>query len=185
MTPGESLGFSLVIRPLLKPEREGWLYTAATVGLSDVIGAGAAIEWPDQIYRDHDLAAAVGIHAELGPSAVLWAVVNVLITKADPPRAPVLAAAIEAIEHRMDETTDIVLRDYLDRVRTIGRAVRARMIPLGPGGPEVRGRAVGSLMDGALLLETPKGNRVAVRPQNLGLLEEWKEDQDPDAASID
>ena len=46
------------------------------------------------------------------------------------------------------------------------------MIPLGPGGPEVVGRAAAALKDGALVIETGEGRRVAVRPQSLGLLEE-------------
>ncbi len=181
ITP-DGLAFSLVIRPVLKPEREGWLYSAATVGLADVLGSDAAIEWPDQVYQDEQVAAAVGIHTELGPSVILWSVVNVLIAEAGTARAETVASLVRAIESRIAEPADIVLREYLRRSRTIGRPVRARMIPLGPGGPEVKGKAVGSVMDGALLLETPKGNRVAVRPQHLGLLEDWT-DQVPDDAS--
>lgn len=179
VTPGDSLAFSLVARPTMKHEREGWLYTAATTAVADVIGDTAAIEWPDRVYLDDELAGNVGIHAELGPAVVLWAVVNVLIPHTDPPRGPLLAQLIEAIEHRVNAPTDEVLRDYLPRLRTIGRRVRARMIPMGPAGPQVTGTARGSLMDGALLIETPKGNRVAIRPQNLGILEDWNgDDQD-------
>lgn len=42
---------------------------------------------------------------------------------------------------------------------------------MGPGGPEVVGEAVGILADGGLVLLTARGNRVAVPPHNLGLLE--------------
>lgn len=184
VTPGGSVGFSLVVRPTMKHDREGWLYTAATSGIADVLGDDAVIEWPDGVYLGADRAGSVGIHAELGPNVVLWAVVNVLIPRADPPRGPLVARLVHAIEARMDAPTDEVLRDYLPRLRTIGRGVRARMIPMGPAGPQVTGKAVGSLMDGALLLETPKGNRVAIRPQNLGILEDWEsDDQDPEPTS--
>ncbi|MDP9069479.1 MAG: hypothetical protein M3N53_14215 [Actinomycetota bacterium] len=181
VTPGNTLAFSLVVRPTMKHEREGWLYTAATTALGDVIGEAATIEWPDRVYLDDELAGSVGVHAELGPAVVLWAVVNVLIPHAEPPRGPLLARLVEAIEGRIAAPTDEVLRDYLPRLQTVGRGVRARMIPMGPAGPQVTGTAVGSLMDGALLLETPRGNKVAIRPQNLGILEEWN-GNDQDAA---
>ncbi|MFP5353199.1 MAG: biotin--[acetyl-CoA-carboxylase] ligase [Actinomycetota bacterium] len=184
VTPGRTLAFSLVVRPTMKAEREGWLYTAATSGVADIVGEDVAIEWPDALFVDERVAARVGVHAELGSNVVLWAVVNVLIPDAEPPRGPLLARIVSAIEARMEAPTDEVLRDYLPRLRTIGRGVRARMIPLGPGGPQVTGKAVGSLMDGALLLETPKGNRVAIRPQNLGILDDWTgDDQDSEPAS--
>jgi len=46
------------------------------------------------------------------------------------------------------------------------------MIPMGPGGPEIIGEAVDVLADGSLVVLTARGSRVAVPPQNLGLLEE-------------
>lgn len=186
VSPGVTLAFSLVVRPTMKPEREGWLYTAAISGIADVVHPLAAIEWPDRVYFEDEPAGSVGVHAELGPNVVLWAVINVLIPHAEHPRGPLLARLVQAIESRLAAPTDEVLRDYLPRLRTIGRGVRARMIPMGPAGPQVSGKAVGSLMDGALLIETPRANRVAVRPQNLGILEEWSdedEDQDPEEAT--
>lgn len=184
VTPGVTLAFSLVVRPTMKAEREGWLYTAATSGIADVVHPAAAIGWPDRVYLEDEVVGNVGVHAELGPNVVLWAIINVLIPKPQQPRGPLLERLIHAVESRLAAPTDEVLRDYLPRLRTIGYGVRARMIPMGPAGPQVAGKAVGSLMDGALLIETPKGNRVAVRPQNLGILDEWREDdQDPDEAT--
>ena len=184
VTPGVTLAFSLVVRPTMKPEREGWLYTAATSAIADVVHPEAVIEWPDRVYLEDEVAGNVGVHAELGPNVVLWAVINVLIPHAEQPRGPLLARLVDAIGSRLAAPTDEVLRDYLPRLRTIGGGVRARMIPMGPAGPQVTGKAVGSLMDGALLIETPKGNRVAVRPQNLGILDEWTgADQDPEPTS--
>jgi BirA family biotin operon repressor/biotin-[acetyl-CoA-carboxylase] ligase len=169
--PEQDLAFSLVLRPRLPPEREGWLYTVAVSGVADALGGDAVIEWPDEVRRASARAGAVGVHVELGPEGSEWAVVNVLVAGARPPRTPMLARTIEAIETRYRSPTAPVLADYLRRCETIGRAVRARLIPLGPGGPEVAGTAVSSLADGALVLETKQGNRVAVRPQHLGLLE--------------
>ena len=79
-----------------------------------------------------------------------------------------LAAAIEA---RLAAPSTRVLADYLPRCATIGRSVAARLIPLSPGGPAVTGIARTALADGALVIETPEGRRIAVRPQALGALE--------------
>lgn len=170
--PGQGLGFSLVLRPELPPEREGWLYSVAVSGIADVVGPEARIRWPDEVLREGAPAGAVGVHVELGPQRTDWAVVTALVLEAQPSRAPLLARLIAAIEDRYHGQAEAVLNDYLPRCETLGRRVRARLIPLGPSGPQVVGVAVNCLDDGALVLETDSGNRVAVRPQNLGILEE-------------
>lgn len=171
---GQGLGFSLVLRPRLPAEREGWLYTAAVCGLADVVGDEAAIHWPDLVHRrpQGPRAAAVGAHVELGPSGTLWAVVTVLFEEARPPRASLLAELVDAIEQRCNSPARTVLEDYRPRCATVGRTVRARLLPMGPGGLEVTGEAVDCVDDGALLINTESGNRVAVRPQFLGILED-------------
>lgn len=173
--PGKGLGFSLLLHPRLPAEREGWLYTVGVSALADVAGSEAAITWPDVVHRARGgpRAAALGVHVELGPTGTLWAVLTVLIEDAQPPtRANLLADAVTAIQQRSTSVPDEVLRDYTPRCATLGRTVRARLIPMGPSGPEVTGEAVDALDDGALVLLTAKGNRVAVRPQHLGMLEE-------------
>ena len=64
-----------------------------------------------------------------------------------------------------------MLADYGRRCATIGRRVRARLVPLRPGGPHVTGTALRALADGALLIEPDDGRRVAVPPPSLGVLE--------------
>ncbi len=172
VTPGMSLGFSLVLRPRLAPEREGWLYTAVLSGLADALGAETRVRWPDESWRDGALAGSVGVHVELGPGGTDWAVANVLVPEAGRSRVTLLATIVEAIEERLRSTTVSVLADYLRRCDTIGRSVEARLIPMGPGGVRIAGRAVTALADGALVLETADARRVAVRPQHLGLLAE-------------
>jgi BirA family biotin operon repressor/biotin-[acetyl-CoA-carboxylase] ligase len=172
ITRGRDLGFSLLLRPHLAPEREGWLYTVATSALADVLGEGSTIEWPDEVRRGGERIAAVGVHAELGAETGSWAVVTILVPGAPPPRSRLLAELVEAIEARYESPSRAVLDDYLERSETLGRTVRARLIPLGPNGQEVTGRAVSSLKDGALVIETAEGRRMVVRPQALGLLEE-------------
>jgi BirA family biotin operon repressor/biotin-[acetyl-CoA-carboxylase] ligase len=168
--PGRSLAFSMVLRPRMPAEREGWTYTVATSGLADVIGG--TIEWPDEVRSGGDLAGAVGVYTELGPAGTAWAVVNVFVSDAPPPRGPLLARVVDAIEARYHSSASGVLAEYLPRCETIGRRVRARLVPLGPSGVKVTGRAVRTLTDGALVVETAEGRPVAVRPQNLGVLED-------------
>lgn len=171
--PSDDLGFSLVLRPQLPVDREGWLYTVATSGLADMSGGDATIEWPDAVLGDDGApAGAVGVHVELGAEETEWAVVTVHVIGAGHARPYALARIIEAIEHRYRDEAEAVLVDYRPRCATFGREVRARLIPLRPGGPEVAGQAVDSLADGALVIETEGGSRVAVRPQSLGMLEE-------------
>ncbi|MFN2489509.1 MAG: biotin--[acetyl-CoA-carboxylase] ligase [Actinomycetota bacterium] len=171
VVPGRSLGFSLIVRPELPAEREGWLYTVASSGLADHIGEDAVIEWPDDVFLCDERVASVGVNAELGPGRVRWAVLNVLVRRVAGARDLALASTVERIERRLEAAPDGVLEDYLPRCRTIGRRVTARMIPLGPAGPQVTGSAAGALMDGALSIATEEGRRVAVRPQSLGILE--------------
>jgi BirA family biotin operon repressor/biotin-[acetyl-CoA-carboxylase] ligase len=173
---GRGLGFSIVLRPELPPEREGWLYVVVSVALADALADAAddvGFDWPDTVTTADGAAvlARLGVFVELGPARTEWAVATVLVEDAAPPRGPLLARLAAAVEARLGEPADAVLAAYTPRCRTVGRSVRARMIPLGPGGPAVVGGAVGVLADGALVLVTPRGNRVAVRPPNLGVLE--------------
>jgi len=171
---GRGLGFTLLQRPEdLSPEREGWPYVAALLALHDAAGEDAAVlEWPDTMLAPTGaVLARLGIYVELGPGGIQWVSVTVLVEDGGPPRAPLLARLVAAVEHRLAQPPKSVLADYLPRCSTLGRTVRARMLPLGPDGPEVTGAAVDVLPDGALVLLTARGNRVAVLPQYLGLLE--------------
>ncbi len=178
--PEHDVCFSLVLRPELPVTREGWLYTVAVSGLADR-HEDAAITWPDEVHTARGRAAAVGAWVELGPNGVRWAVLTVLLSgvgadgAAD--RAAELARAVQAIEHRLAADADDVLTDYRARCDTLGRRVRARMIPLGPAGPQIEGEAADVLSDGALTIRTDRGNRVAVRPQNLGVLDVLSPDE--------
>jgi len=171
--PGIGLGFTMILRQNLEPEREGWPYVAALMGLSDVVGLGGRLLWPDAVTGPEDeVVARLGAYVELGPMRTEWVTVTALVEDVTPPRGPLLASLLPALEARFSASADEVLADYLPRCATIGQQLRARLIPMGPGGPEVTGEAVDVLADGALVLFTAKGNRVAVPPQNLGMLEQ-------------
>lgn len=172
--PGVGLGFTLVVRPELAPEREGWPYVPSLLGLHDVLGTSdSGVVWPDTVCTGTGEALArLGVFVELGPSRTEWATATVLVEGVAPPRAPLLARLVEAMEQRMQQAEEQVLADYRRCCTTLGRPKGARLVPLGPGGPSVSGEAVDVLADGALVLLTARGNRVAVPPQNLGLLED-------------
>jgi BirA family biotin operon repressor/biotin-[acetyl-CoA-carboxylase] ligase len=172
---GVGLGCSLVLRPSLAAAREGWLYTVATVALADVVQAmpgDATIEWPDEVVVDGETAAAAGVTSDVGVAGVTWAALNLRVDGVSPPRGPVLARLVAAVESRLGEASDAVLDEQRHRCATLGRAVRARLVPMGPSGVVVEGVAVDVLPDGALLVQTEGGARVAVLPHHLGVLEE-------------
>lgn len=172
---GEGLGFSLVLRPALPEVRQGWLYTVAAVALSDVVTGVAkddVLEWPDHVVVDGTRAAAFGVTADVDAVGVRWAVVNVLVEDAAPPRGALLARLVETIERRLDEDEATVLDEHRRRCATLGRTVRARLIPMGPAGVQVEGVAVDVRTDGALVIETASGSRVAVLPHHLGMLDD-------------
>ncbi|MDQ3450470.1 MAG: hypothetical protein M3455_06085 [Actinomycetota bacterium] len=171
---GRGLGFTLLLRPDLAPEREGWPYVAALLALHDVVGTNErGLAWPDGVHAaSGEVLARLGVYVELGPGRTDWVTATVLVESALPPRAGLLAQLVEAVETRVEQSAEQVLADYLPRCTTLGQQLRARLIPMGPGGPEVVGMAVDVLPDGALVLSTARGTRVAVPPQNLGLLDE-------------
>lgn len=169
---GIDLSFSLILRPDLSPDDEGWLYVAAGLAVLDVLGDAASVEWPDRIHRDGRHVADVAAHAGLGPDGVEWAIVNVLVPDPGTPRAPLiarLAAAIEALQ-RPDPAA---LERYRERCSTLGTELVALLIPMWPDGVRIAGTAATVLADGALVIQEPppEGRRMAVRPQHLARLE--------------
>lgn len=176
--PGRGLVFSMVLRPDLRSEREGWPYLTVSLALGDVLAGApgregrAVLHWPDRVEAPGGAPlGAVAITTRLGPACTEWVVATVLLEHAAPPRTALLAAVVEAVERRTTQDVAQVVTDYRAHCATLGEHVLARMIPLGPAGPTVRGTAVDVLDDGALVLLTERGHRVAVRPQNLGVLE--------------
>lgn len=172
--PGVGLGFTLLSRPELPPAREGWPYVTALLALQDVVGTPSSrLVWPDEVHEpDGTVLARLGVYVELGPMRTEWVTTTVLVEHAQPPRTPLLAELVDALERRQQAAAEDVLAAYRSRCSTLGELRRARLIPMGPGGPEVTGEAVDVLADGSLVLLSARGNRVAVPPHNLGMLEE-------------
>lgn len=185
------IGFSLLSHPSIEIEREGWPYLPAVSGIADVLAARnpdaeVDIVWPDEVHVDGVIAAAVGVHTELGPGVVRWVATTVLIAAVRPPRAALLGEVVTAIEARAAQDPATVIEEFLPRCRTLGHLVRARLLPLGPAGPSILGTAVDVLDDGALVIATvgeggaPDGHRVAVRPGFLGHLDDPPQPRDLD-----
>jgi BirA family biotin operon repressor/biotin-[acetyl-CoA-carboxylase] ligase len=169
--PGRDLGFTLILRPAITPDEEGWLYVAACLAALDVAGGDGVIEWPDRVLRAGGDVARVAAHAGLGAGGVAWAVVNVLVVDAVPPRGPLLARLVDALEAAQQPSADVLAR-FQERCATLGRDVVAHVIPTWPDGVQLAGTAVAVKEDGALVLEEPAGGRrIAVRPQHLARLE--------------
>ena len=170
VTQGRGLGFSVVLHPQLAAEREGWLYTVVAGALAELRGPEATIQWPDVIRVGDEVAAAVAIRTRLGQTGVEWAVVDVLVPDAEPPRGELLGAVLDAIDERRAAAAATLIEHYERRCETIGRQVRVRFIA--GTGPKVEGRAVATLDDGALLLELASGSRAPVRPQDVRAVED-------------
>lgn len=170
-TGDAGFSFTLVLHPDLPPIRAGILHLAATGGIADVLGPGASIEWPDEVYLGERLAALVSVHAEQTVRGLEWALVNVMLTEVPPPRAPVLARVVEAIELRYRQPADQLVAEWAPRCRTIGRSVAARLYPIGRD-VRVSGRAVAVRGTGGLtLLDEATGRERAVRPHELAAWE--------------
>lgn len=165
---GRDVAFSMILRPSLPEAREGWLYTVATVALSD-LDDGASVRWPDEVHRDADLRARVGVQTGIAAGSITWAVVSVLRRDVDPAQAT--ATAVAAIERRLGDDPGSVLADHRARVATLGQRVRARMVPMGPAGVVHEGEAVAVRDDGGLAIRTAAGALLRVVPQALGMLE--------------
>lgn len=167
---GADLGFSMVCRPGLPGEREGWVDVAALLGLTDALGA-PTLEWPDTVTADGERVAALTVEAASDAVGLLWAVVTVLVPDAAPDRPGTLARAVEGIEARLAQPVEEVRSAFRDRCGLLGRAVRARLVPMGPNGTVVCGEAVDVRDDGSLVISDEEERRVAVPPRSLGVLE--------------
>lgn len=178
---GRSLAFSLVVRPDLPPSGEGllWLLTslAAAEGIEDVTGLEVRLKWPNDLLLGDRRLGGIRVDAHLGPGivevAVLTARINVggssddfpedlqdqvatlqeAATGEPPGRLEVLTAVLDRLAERYEASVPDLLEAYRARCDTLGRRVRADLMPQGA----VHGRAVDLSETGGLVLETPTG----------------------------
>jgi BirA family biotin operon repressor/biotin-[acetyl-CoA-carboxylase] ligase len=182
--PGESLLFSLVLRPRLAPERRGLVPLAAGLAVAEAVervaGLRPALKWPNDVVLNGRKAAGVLVEGQLaqGRPAVLVVGVGVNVGPAafppevaeratslaheagrPVPRAPLLAAFLSAFEAHLDALAadgGARLRAGWE-ARMLGRGDDIAVAFPGTTRPDLRGRALGLAADGALRLATPGG----------------------------
>lgn len=167
---GNSISFSLVMRPQLPPVRAGILYVVATAGVAAACGEAATIDWPDEVYTGDHLSAQIGVHLEVTVRGVEWAAISCLVHAAKPPRAPLLARIVDAIETRYRVPPADLVAEWSARCRTIGRTAAIVTYPIGAG-REIEGRATGVRLNGSLLLDVGAAHELAVAPHELASIE--------------
>ena len=174
--PSLGLYFAVVLRPGLPPEGEDLLWLLASLGAAEGIeaatGASTRVKWPDDVLVGARKIGGVKVEAQLGPGAIASVVltfrinVNVEPAQLSPEirdvatsalietggpieRAAMLDAVLGALERRYDDDVPELLEAYRGRCETIGREVRAVLLPRG----EVRGTATGIDDFGSLLVD--------------------------------
>lgn len=179
--PGESLLFSLVLRPRFSP---GLITTALGVavceGIERVSNADCRIKWPNDVTIARKKVAGILVESRVagGAATAVVAGVGVNVTWADlpeeiaalatslllstggaPAREDLLSALLSSFEARYDALAAgdrAVVAEAAARSETLGTNVRV----VWPGGAAVSGRAVRLEEDGTLVVDTPEGEVV-------------------------
>lgn len=178
--PSKGLYLSVVLRPALPPEGEGLLWLLASLGVAEgleaVTGLVVTLKWPDDVLIGERKIAGVKVDAQLGPGQIDSAIVtvranlDVSVTDLPPSLAGVATSVLiegapipsreefrdgilAGIERCYDLEVSTLLDLYRQRCETIGREVRARILPRG----EVRGKALDIDEFGSLVIEVPEG----------------------------
>ena len=185
--PGESLLFTVVLRPTLPPDRLSWVPLAAGLAVADAVervaGVPAQVKWPNDLMLGGKksgglLAEAVHGARDRTPVVVLGIGLNVN-QQAFPPelaekatsvaleagrpveRAALLAALLDALERRYDALAagdeDALIHAFERQMHGLGQPVGVRYP--GTARAPLEGVVLGVAPDGALRLETPGGER--------------------------
>ena len=174
--PSGGLYLSMVLRPGLPPEGEDLLWVLACLSAARAIEAlgvdGVRIKWPDDVHVDGRKIAGLKVINQLGPgridSAIVTFRVNANVDATQLPddlegRATSISmetgsqvdqdVALKAFLRTFDETYDLepahLLDGYRQRCETLGRSVRASLLPRG----EVVGVASNVDASGTLLID--------------------------------
>jgi BirA family biotin operon repressor/biotin-[acetyl-CoA-carboxylase] ligase len=185
--PGQSLLFSLVLRPRLAPDRQGLITLAAGLGVADGIAAvtalSPAIKWPNDLLLDGRkccgmllettsggrdeaqspvvLGVGLNVNQTSFPDALSTTATSLSLAAGRPvPRAPLLAALLTHLERRYDAVHDrpaAIRAAYEERMHLRGDVVTLRFAHRDD---RVTGRVEGVAPDGGLRLTTDDGPRV-------------------------
>lgn len=176
-TPGDSLLFSVVLRPPLPPDRAVLLTLLAGASMAVACAANGvgdvACKWPNDLLRGDAKVGGILAEAAVAGGRIEHVVLGVGINVAAPPPTvegaaglggieaePLLAGFLGGIGEPIDPATfaERTLNRYRPLCATIGRRVRATTTD----GRAVEGTATDVGADGSLVVETPAGERVAV-----------------------
>lgn len=176
--PGRCLAASVVIRPALSPEKEGWFTLlaglAAARGIEEAAEVAVRLKWPDDVLVGDRKVAGVLAESSLGPRRIEFTVLTFRVTVhwhavEMPEELRVVASSLDAEAARnvsRAELLSAILREgaelygqhaanpigllplYRQACDTIGHAVLAKLLPFG----EARGTAQAVDESGALLL---------------------------------
>lgn len=173
---GASLALSVVLRPELPVEGEGLLWLLGSVAAADAVaavtGLDVACKWPNDLLVDDRRLGLVDVSAQLGPgkveSAILTTRLNVgqeadalpeglrdpvtsLTAEGSPvARSEMLVGVADSLDRWYAGAAKDLLDAYRQRCATLGRRVRAALLPLG----EVEGTAQDVTEAGDLVVDT-------------------------------
>jgi BirA family biotin operon repressor/biotin-[acetyl-CoA-carboxylase] ligase len=187
--PGRSLLFSLVLRPVVRPDEAGLLTLLAGLSLAEaceeVADQRVMCKWPNDILVAGHKAAGILAESVLAGDAFAYVVLGLGVNLGDPPDALADVAAVDADAETVLTAFLRVFADgyqpqhpafaaqvrsrYRERCATIGERVHA----ITTDGARVDGVAIDIDETGGLVVRTPVGERVvrfgevehAVRPR--------------------
>lgn len=168
---GRGLGLSVVLRPNLPAEREGWPFVLAGAALLNA-GEATQARWPAWVDLAGEAWASYTLRVQLADSGVAWAVASIWIKETESPRPAALARVLAELDRSCAEADTVAAERYRRGCLTLGRPVRARLLPLGPRGIVVSGTALEVTSSGALVIDTADAGRVHVPAENLGAIED-------------
>lgn len=177
--PGGQLAAAVVLRPEAPPEAEGVLWLIGCLALTDALAAlgdlAPCVEWPNDVLVRGRRLGLIKVVAGLAPGRIEFAVVSFRVNLALPVevrralgeevtdlrrcgvstvrRWELLRGILDGLEGRYDQPVVTLLDEYSRRCATLGRRVRARLMPTG----EVVGRAERITALGGLVIATPGG----------------------------
>lgn len=191
--PGDGLYLSIVLRPAVPPEGEDLLWVLASLAGARALGSlgvnDVRIKWPDDLHVGGRKIGGVKVINQLAPGRIESAIVTFRInlnvaqdrlplelkeratsvametgSRADPETA--LHAFLDTLDAVYDLGPSELLEGYRRRCETLGRPVRASLLPRG----EVVGTATGVDAFGTLLIDAG-GRTIGVNVDSLKRLE--------------
>lgn len=181
--PGDSLAFSLILRPTLAPSDASALTLAIGLAVRDVVARrvpeAAAVKWPNDVLVDEKKIAGILVESQIVGARVAAVIVGVglnVLTRAFPPEIAATATSL-ALAGARDLDREALLAELLGEIETRTAAfaqsglssmleelkrhdaLASKSVRVG----SVEGVADGIAPDGALRIRDANGNVIEVR----------------------